>query len=145
MKTKIHAAAGGLAFLIITLFWLASILSETLGGPADIVQAKTFILIGMTALIPALIITGATGFSLGRNWKSPLIAAKLKRMRLIGLNGLLILLPSAIALAIMARSGSFGTGFYAVQGLELLAGAVNLVLIGTNIKAGLAISARQNR
>ncbi len=83
MKTKIHAAAGGLAFLIIASFWTSTVLSETFGGPEDIVLVKTAILYGMGPLIPALMITGRSCFSLGRSWNSPVIAAKTKRMRLI--------------------------------------------------------------
>lgn len=143
MKTTIHAVAGGLAFLIISLFWLSSLFSETLGGPEDIAMVKTGILYGMAVLIPALMITGGSGFSLGRGGKSAQITAKARRMKMIAANGLIVLLPSAAMLAYLAASRSFNTLFYAVQGLELVAGAVNLALIGLNIKAGAAIMARR--
>ena len=143
MKPKIHAAAGGLAFLTIAVFWLSTVLSETMGSHEEIALVKTAILFGMAVLIPSLMIAGGTGFSLGSKWKSPIIAAKARRMRLIALNGVLILLPSAITLAMMAQSGTFDLTFYAVQALELIAGAANFAMIGMNMKAGFAMRSRK--
>ena len=66
-------------------------------------------------------------------------------MPVIAFNGLLILVPSAFFLAYKAGSGDFDTSFYAVQALELVAGAVNLSLIGLNIRDGLRLSGRLRR
>ena len=60
-------------------------------------------------------------------------------MPLIAGNGLIVLVPSAVFLAHLADSGNFGTVFYGVQTLELLVGAVNLALMGLNIRDGLAL------
>ena len=46
-------------------------------------------------------------------------------MPIIGANGVLILPPAAIFLDQWASLGTFDTKFYVVQGLELVAGAVN--------------------
>jgi hypothetical protein len=100
---------------------------------------KNAILWGMIVLIPCLIMTGATGMSLGKGWTDPRISAKKKRMPLIAGNGLIVLVPSAVFLAHLAGSGNFGTVFYGVQTLELLVGAVNLALMGLNIRDGLAL------
>jgi hypothetical protein len=46
-------------------------------------------------------------------------------------NGVLVLIPSALFLASKAGAAEFDTGFYAVQALELAAGAVNIALVCT--------------
>ena len=130
IKIRIHAIAGIIAFLTILSFWLSTLISETLGSHADIAAVKNAILWGMIVLIPCLIMTRATGVSLGKGLADPRISAKKKRMPLIAGNGLIVLVPSAVFLAHLADSGNFGTVFYGVQTLELLVGAVNLALMG---------------
>lgn len=63
-------------------------------------------------------------------------------MPLIGANGLLVLLPAAIYLQSKASAGAFDTGFYAVQVVELVAGAANLAMMGLNIRDGLKMTGR---
>lgn len=142
MKKRIHAIAGMTGFLTIALFWTATAVSELFGSAADIATVKTAILWGMIVLIPALIVTGGSGFALGRNRAGPLLRRKQKRMPFIALNGLLILVPSAVYLAAKASAGELDTWFYGIQAVELAAGALNLVLIGLNIRDGLKLSGR---
>ena len=59
--------------------------------------------------------------------------------------GLLVLVPCALVLNRWAAAGAFDAMFYAVQALELVAGAVNLTLMGLNIRDGLRISGRLRR
>ena len=66
-------------------------------------------------------------------------------MPLIALNGLLILVPSALFLAAKASAGAFDTAFYAVQTLELAAGAVNIWLLGVNFRDGLRMTATRRK
>ena len=89
-----------------------------------------------------LAVTGATGFLLAGTRTGGLIDKKKKRMPFIVLNGLLILLPSAIYLDHLAESGDFNMQFYLVQVLELLAGGVNLFLMSSNIRDGFKLSGR---
>jgi hypothetical protein len=42
----------------------------------------------------------------------------------------------------MANAGRFDTLFYGVQGLELVAGAVNVVLLSLNMRDGLRLAGR---
>ena len=51
-------------------------------------------------------------------------------------------IPCAVFLNRWASAGTFDSTFYLVQGLELLAGAVNLTLMGLNIRDGLKMSGR---
>jgi len=71
--------------------------------------------------------------------------AKKKRMPVIALNGLLILLPAAFYLQSKAAVGDFDAQFYLVQALELVAGALNLTLMGFNIRDGLTMTGRLGR
>lgn len=63
-------------------------------------------------------------------------------MPFIAANGLLILVPAAFYLESKASSGAFDTRFYLVQGVELIAGAANLVMMGLNIRDGLMMTGR---
>lgn len=140
---RIHTAAGVLAFLTIAGFWLSTVATELSGSAPAVAAVKSAILWGMLILIPALAATGASGFRLGGGMRLPKVAAKKRRMPFIAANGLLVLVPSAFFLAGKASAGAFDTGFYVVQAVELCAGLANLVLIGLNIRDGIAISARR--
>jgi hypothetical protein len=63
-------------------------------------------------------------------------------MKLAAVNGILVLLPSAFVLARMANAGQFDGGFYALQSLELVAGAVNIALLTLNMRDGLRLSGK---
>jgi len=66
-------------------------------------------------------------------------------MPLVAVNGVLILIPSALYLSFKANADSFDTAFYAVQILELVAGAANLTLLGFNMRDGLQMKGRLRR
>ena len=136
----VHRIAGVLAFLIIVTFWLSTAAVELFGDPAAAVAVKQAILWGMALLVPAIAIAGATGFRLGGKSIAPVIAGKRRRMPILALNGLLVLVPSAIFLAMRAAEGRFDAVFFAVQAAELAAGAVNIALLGLNIRDGLAMT-----
>lgn len=142
MPRLIHPVAGGVALTTIVVFWTATLLSEALGPPAAVVAVKTAIPWGFLVLIPAMAAAGGSGMLLARSRRGPLVAAKQCRMRLAALNGLLVLVPSALFLAARARAGTFDAAFYAVQALELAAGAVNMALLGRSLRDGLRISGR---
>ena len=146
MKQIIHRTAAIAATLCIAVFFSSTLMVELLGSQDSIATVKSLIVFpGLFILVPALAITGGTGFSLAGECKGGLIYRKKKRMPFIGVNGLVILLPSAIYLDRLAAAGSFETTFYAVQGLELVAGAINLVLMSLNIRDGLSVSKRMSQ
>ena len=140
MPRIIHPLAGLLALLTIATFWLSTALSELFGSQAAVVAVKTAIPWGFFLLVPALAATGGSGFFLSKGQRTGLVGAKLKRMPFIAANGLLVLIPSALFLAAKARAGVFDGSFYAVQALELLAGAVNLTLLGMSMRDGMALT-----
>ncbi|OQW91711.1 MAG: hypothetical protein BWK78_03815, partial [Thiotrichaceae bacterium IS1] len=91
MKRKIHLLAALIATLTIATFWTSTILVELFGSYQLIAQVKSLIVIpGLFILIPALAITGATGFSLSQSRMGRLVENKKKRMPFIAANGMLI-------------------------------------------------------
>jgi hypothetical protein len=141
----IHPVAGALALLTIATFWLSTALSELFASEAIVIAVKTAIPWGFLLLIPALMAAGGSGIALAEGRRAGLIGAKFKRMPLIAGNGVLVLIPSALFLASKARAAEFDTGFYVVQALELAAGAVNIALLGLNVRDGLTIKGRLHR
>ncbi|WP_299352143.1 hypothetical protein [uncultured Shimia sp.] len=143
MKLPLHAAAGCLALLAISTFWVSTVTSELFGDNATIASVKQMVLWGMLILVPAMATVGATGASLGKGWRLPQVVRKQKRMKIIAANGLLILLPSAVFLATRAGTGTFDGVFYVVQGVELIAGATNITLLSRSLKDGLSLRKRR--
>lgn len=145
MTKIIHPVAGALALLTIATFWLSTALSELFASQATIVAVKTAIPWGFLVLIPALAATGGSRFARAKGRRAGLIGAKIKRMPLIAANGILVLIPAALFLATKARVAEFDTVFYAVQALELVAGAANITLLGLNMRDGLRMTGRLRR
>lgn len=146
MTRIVHPLAGALATLTIATFWLSTVFSELFGSQTLITSVKTAIPWGFLLLVPALAAAGCSGFALARERQgAALVASKMKRMRIIAANGILILIPSALFLASKAKAGEFDAAFYAVQALELVAGATNLALLGLNMRDGLTLTGRLHR
>ncbi|WP_170351673.1 MULTISPECIES: hypothetical protein [Ruegeria] len=143
MLRTIHPIAGVLGFLTILVFWTSTLYSELFATHATVAAVKSMIVSGLFILVPAMVIVGASGMSLGRRRKDVQALAKKKRMPIIAMNGLLILVPAAIYLSAKANAGSFDTSFYIVQVVELIAGATNLTLMGLSIRDGRAMTARR--
>lgn len=139
----VHGLAGTAAFLTILTFWTTTAWSELFADLATVTAVKQAIAWALLALVPMLAVTGLSGVRLAGNATIPAIAVKKRRMPVIAANGVLILVPCAITLAVLSSRGHFGPTFQAVQALELLAGPVNLALIGLNIRDGLALSGRR--
>jgi len=143
MPKKAHLIAGLLATLTITTFFLSTILVELFASHEAVATVKKLIAFpGLFILVPAIAATGGSGFYLSKSRQGRLVDAKKKRMPFIAANGLLVLIPCAIFLNRMAAAAQFDTTFYAVQAIELLAGAVNLALMSLNIRDGLKMSGR---
>ncbi len=142
MLKRLHPIAGAIGLLTILTFWLSTVGSELFGSREMIAAVKQAIPWGFLILVPALVLTGASGFRLAGQSSEPRIARKRRRMPFIAGNGLLILIPAALYLATLASRGDFGGAFYAVQAIELVAGAVNLALMSLNARDGLRLTGR---
>lgn len=145
MKPVIHAGAGAVAMLCIASFWTLTAISELFLAQTTVVAVKQTILQGMWLLIPAMAVTGGSGFSLAGGRSSRLVGAKKKRMPIIALNGMLIMVPSAFFLSYKATAGEFDSTFYMVQAVELAVGGVQLTLMGLNFRDGLKLAGRLRR
>lgn len=141
----IHPVAGMVAMLTIATFWLSTALAELFASEVTVVAVKTAIPWGFLLLVPALAAAGGSGFAVAKGRQAGPIGAKIKRMPWIAANGLLILVPSALFLASKAKAAEFDASFYAVQTLELIAGAVNVTLLGLNMRDGLKMKGRLRR
>jgi hypothetical protein len=143
MPKHLHRFAALLAALTIAVFMLSTIAVELFGSPEAVARVKRLIVVpGLFVLVPAIAAAGASGFALARTRRGRLVDAKRRRMPFIAANGLLVLLPCAILLDRRAGAGGFDVVFYAVQGIELLAGAANLALMTLNVRDGLRLSGR---
>jgi hypothetical protein len=141
MKT-LHPIAGIVAFLTILAFWTSTVVVELGGDAGQIAAVKRAILWGLALLVPAIAFAGASGFRLGGASLRPTVAGKRRRMPFIALNGLAVLIPCAIFLHQRASAGVFDRTFQIVQAVELLAGAINLALLGLNIRDGFGLTRR---
>lgn len=143
MTKKAHFLAGLLATFTIAIFFLSTILVELFGSYQAVVTIKSLIVVpGLFVLVPAIMVTGGSGFALSKSRQGRLVETKKKRMPFIAANGLLVLVPAAVFLDRWASVGAFDTTFYLVQGVELLAGSINLTLMSMNIRDGLKMTGR---
>ncbi|ETA51794.1 hypothetical protein [Ponticoccus alexandrii] len=145
MSKLIHPIAGGIATLLIASFWISTVITELLGNAAQIAAVKTAIPWGFLLLVPSLAATAATGVIRSGGRKGGIVGRKLRRMPIIAANGVLILIPAALFRSMKARMGDLDSAFYAVQTIELLAGAANLTLLGMNMRDGLRMTHRLPR
>ena len=142
MLRAIHPIAGAVGLLTIATFWLSTLFSELFGSYALVTAVKTAIPWGFLLLIPALAAAGGSGFSMAGRAKTGLVGAKARRMPFVAGNGVLILIPAALFLASKARAGEFDASFYAVQAVELVAGATNIALLSLNMRDGFRLTGR---
>lgn len=143
MPRRVHLVAGLLAPLCIASFFLATVLVELFASPDAVAQLKSLIVTpGLWILIPTIAAAGGSGMLLSKSRQGRLVQSKKKRMPFIAANGLLVLVPCAFVLDRWASAGRFDTAFYAVQAVELVAGAVNLGLMGLNVRDGLRMTGR---
>jgi len=140
MKRQIHAIASVLSALFLATFWTSTLISELFLSVTVVTEVKQLIAYALIVFVPLMALTAATGFSMGAKVNHPLLNLKRRRTPIIGINGLLILVPSALFLSFRAKAGMFDNFFYSVQALELIAGALNLTLIGLNIRNGFQLS-----
>lgn len=145
MKKIIHPLAGAFALILIMTFWASTVLVELTGSEAQIIWLKTTLPWAFLALIPAMMTTGGSGFSLTGPVKSARLKRKTKRMKLAAANGIVILIPAALLLAWKASRLELDAVFYAVQVIELMAGALNIYLLSRNFADGRAMTSIRRR
>ena len=141
----VHRSAGIVAIGLIGLFWLSTAISELWLSEPTIVAIKSLIPYGFLFLVPAIATAGITGIKLAKGRNSGIVGTKLKRMPFVAVNGLVVLIPSALFLASRAKGGNFNTWFYIIQTIELLAGATNFTLLALNMRDGFKMTSGRRR
>ncbi|TCO62521.1 hypothetical protein [Actinocrispum wychmicini] len=144
-NTRIHAVAGILAASLVASFLVLSVVVEIVGDHDVIALAKTIILIAVLVLVSSMAFTGATGRRLAARRGGPVIRRKKRRMIAIAAIGVVVLIPCAFVLRQLSAAGDFGPVFVVVQGIELVAGAVNASLLALNIRAGRLMAGHSSR
>jgi hypothetical protein len=142
LARRVHPIAGGLALLTMLAFWTSTVAVELAGDRADIVAVKHAIMWGLLVLVPALAVTGGTGFVRAGRSKNAHVVAKKRRMQVVAPIGLLVLVPCVLYLGTTASASGLGAYFREVQAVELLAGAVNIALMSLNVRDGLRLTRR---
>ncbi|GGB34068.1 hypothetical protein GCM10011505_14380 [Tistrella bauzanensis] len=145
MPRIIHPVAGIMAILTVSTFWLSTAMSELFLSGSAVVAVKAAIPWGFLLLVPALAATGGSGFFLSQGRREGLVGTKLRRMRFIAANGLLLLIPAALFLASKAWAGEFDRIFYVVQAVELIAGATNITLLALQMRDGMRLTSMEAR
>jgi hypothetical protein len=146
---SLHRAAGIVAFALVALFWSTSVIVELVASREAIAAAKEAIAWGLLALVPAVVAANGSGVyraraRTGRGNRLPkLLVRKRRRGIAVAVIGLTVLLPCALWLAWEAPgTGPLSGTFHAVQAIELVAGGINLILLGLNARDGYRMRAR---
>jgi hypothetical protein len=142
LARRVHPIAGAVALLTMLTFWTSTVAVELVGSTGDIAAVKHAIMWGLLVLVPAIAATGGTGFLRAGRSKNVRVLAKKRRMPVIGAIGLLVLVPCVLYLGTTASASGLGTYFHEVQAVELVAGAVNIVLMSLNARDGLRLTRR---
>lgn len=148
MKRKtlviIHVVATFIAAITIAAFFLSSLAAEINGSETAIRKVKETILFSLPVLLLAMPALGATGNILAGKSQHPLVVTKKKRMKVVFVNGLL-LISLACFLYYRSHYHTMDGVFLAAQVTEFALGLTNLVLIGLNARSGLQLSGRAKR
>jgi hypothetical protein len=143
MLLTLHRVSALIAILCVATFFSTTIYVEFFGTEESIASLKSLIVWpGMFILVPSIALTGASGFTLAKSRSGSLVQHKKKRMPFIGANGVLVLIPCAVFLDIWASAGAIDAVFYLVQGIELIAGAVNLIFMAMSLRDGFKMNGR---
>lgn len=140
-QRTLHATAATLGLIFIATFFISTVIAEIGGDRGTIVRVKTGIFYAIFALVPIMATAGLLGRRLAGTSQAPIIKRKMRRMQLVAMNAVAILIPCVVVLYWLASQGRFGWQFVAVQAVELLAGAVNVMLLGLNLRDGLRLRA----
>ena len=145
MKRKnlltLHIIATLIAVITISTFFITSLRAEIIADETLIKSVKTGILYSLPILLIVMPSLAISGNKLAGQSKHPTILKKLKRMKFVMLNGI-ILISLAVFLYYRANYISIDNTFLFAQIAEFIFGLSNLTLIGLNIKSGLQLSGK---
>lgn len=141
MLRMLHRIAAITALLCVALFITATLFAELSGSEQAVARIKHLIVSpGLWIMVPAMALTGASGFLAARSRSGRILDRKRRRMQLLAANGLLVLVPCALLLDRWAAQGALDGRFYLLQAVEIVAGLANLLLITRNMVDGLRLT-----
>lgn len=128
-----------------SMLWIAGLITATLGveltgDPVSIAMVKRGVLYAIVLLAPVMVTLGWAGRRLAGASRDPIVLRKKRRVLILSCNGVLVLIPSAIALDRLAHAGQIGPLFYAVKTVLVLAACSNLLLLALNFRDGLRLA-----
>ena len=145
-RVSMHRFAGLMALGITGVFWLGTVLTLAFGGEAILAGMKLTILYGIVFQLSALLLAGLSGRLLAINrLRDALVARKLRRMLTAGALSFVVLLPSAVYLALKIQSGPPDFHWKLAQAAELVAGAAVIILLVLNARDGFTLHREKAR
>ncbi len=125
----LHQTAATIAFATIASFLLSTLTAEFIGDHELIAVVKKAIVYGLSILIICIPLTVISGKRLAAFYPNNLyVKAKTKRMKWIGINAVIFLIPLAITLNYFAQNNQLDMSFYSLQALEIVCGLINIFL-----------------
>ncbi len=145
-RISLHRVAGLLALGITALFWLGTVTTLFIGGEAVVAGMKLTVLYGIVFQLTALLVAGLSGRLLAINrLREAAVARKLKRMLAAGAISFVVLLPSAVYLALKLQGGAPDFPWKLAQAAELVAGAAVIILLVLNARDGFTLRQEKAR
>jgi hypothetical protein len=128
MKLKFfYRISSVIAFELIVCFMISSLSSEFLGDYIIIATVKKSIFYTLPLLIICMILTGLSARKLALLYPNiPYSLLVIRRVKYIGLNGVVFLAPIATVLNYLAQNKNLGIMFYLLQSLEIVFGLINI-------------------
>lgn len=140
----IHVVASLLALLTVFTFFTSTVIIEITSSVEQIAGLKERIFFALPLMLLTMPVVGLSGKKLAGRSKSPIVNRKMKRMKLVAINGMLLIILATL-LYVLSRDLQLGTTFYLLQGLELLLGGVNISLMILSVRDGMLLSGRLKR
>lgn len=137
----IHAGASGLALLTVLTFFTTTVITEIFGSVEQVAALKEKIFFALPLMLIAMPLLGLSGKELAGKSQAPLVQRKFKRMKLIALNGFLLIMLAA-SLYLTSRDLRLDITFYLLQGAELLLGGANISLMILSVRDGMLLSGK---
>jgi hypothetical protein len=142
---RIHLTGAIGALILIAAFFVSSVILELATETSELHALRLAIVVALPVLVGCLVAAGLTGRKLagpklggpklGGTVRAAIVRRKQRRLQLAAAIGLVVLIPCAVILYLV-------TPTVTVQITELVAGAVNITLLGLNVRDGRRLTRR---
>jgi hypothetical protein len=133
-----HPLAARVTLGLFALIWGSAVAAGLFADTELMVFIKEGAVWALFLLVPAAMLTAATGLRLGYGRPGPITERKRRRLRLIVALSVVVVLPATLALDALVQQGQAGSLLFLVlQGVELVAGLLTLGLMVVSVRDGL--------